>query len=298
MVFVGAPLACSKQLDGISPVKRYLRSMNSNLTPVPRTDKNGRVTTRHMKAAAASGSSATIPPVRPPAAPATNVMERANELFTAIYGSKDNSAISRNNKRAIYFMNKQHPELLETVNMLLAKNDRGGSNSVRTFMMESLRLLGDQLDMTDEEDVLRLSYVDGLSAEFEESIVRVWAVGSVRGEFTGTRYNDFYDNDFLDGIAGMRLMIYGNDTDHHPKKETDTDYWRGATAIYYADPNGFFETTEEQKEGHRFIEWAGNHDDINLAIHTAIERDTIDVGTLDGVLLQEVHAPAMSKGIL
>jgi hypothetical protein len=272
--------------------------MNSNLIPVPRTDKNGRVTTRHMKAVAASGSAATIPPVQSPAAPVMNVMERANELFTAIYGSKENSAISRNNKQAIYFMLKQHPKLLETVNMLLDKDDRGGSTSVRMFMMESLTALGDQFGLSDDPDALTLSYTEGLNAELEETLVRAWAVGSMRSEFTGTRYNDFYDNDFLDGLAGMRLMVYGNNTDLHPKKETDTDYWRGVTALYYTNPDGFFETPEEQEEGHHFIEWASKHEDINLAIHTAIERNTINVESLEGVLSQEVHAPAMSKGIL
>lgn len=272
--------------------------MNTNLTPVPRTDKNGRVITRHMKTAVASGSAVTIPPVQPPAAPVTNVMERATDLFTAVYGSKENSAISRNNKQAIYFMNKQHPKLLETVNTLLAKDDRGGSNSVRMFMMESLSALGDQFGLSDDPDALTLSYTEGLNTEMEETLVRAWAVGSMRSEFTGTRYNDFYDNDFLDGLAGMRLMVYGNNTDHHPKKETDTDYWRGVTALYYTNPDGFFETPEEREEGHQFIEWASKHEDINLAIHTAIERNTINVAALEGILTQEVHAPAMAKGIL
>ena len=263
---------------------------------MPRTDKNGRVTTRHMKTMSASTSTPSIPPIQPPTANTDkSIDEHDTELFAAVYGDEASPALPRNHEKAIRFMNERHPELIDTVNTLLAKENHGGSQSVRKYLMTSFHLLGDQMSVSDDTDALELSYKDGVAVELEETLVRAWAVGSVRSEFTGTRYHDYYDNDFLDGLAGLQLVIYDHDT---LERGTGTDYWRGMTALYIAGPNSFFDTEEEQREARQFVEWASKHTDINLAIHTAIERSTLNVGTLEGVLTQDAPAPAMSRGIL
>lgn len=272
--------------------------MNSNLIPVPRTDKNGRVTIRHMRSDStpASGSVAGIPQVSSPA-PVKSVTDPNTELLTAIYGEDGDTELPRNHEAAIAFMNKEHPALLETATELLGKGSEGGSQSVRNFMIDSLRVLGDTLSVHNERDPLILSYTEGLSAGMEESLIRVWAVGSVREEFTGTLYNFLHDNDFYDGIAGVQGMIYDREK---PPQETQVDpnYWRGMMALYYTNPEEYFDTEEEQKEALDFINWAGNHESIDAAIHTALERETINVSTLDGVLSQEAPAPVLGRGIL
>jgi len=272
--------------------------MNNHLTPVPRTDKNGRVTTRHMKTIDTSASGVSIPIVQLPVSNAhKDTVEQDAGLLSAIYGDEDNPTLPRNHEKAIRFVNQQHPELLNTVNMLLAKNNDGGSASARNYLMASLNLLGDNISLTEDPDVLRLSYTDGLNAEFDETIVRAWAIGSMRAEFPNT-YTSFYDDDFQDGLAGLRLLIYGSNTASHPNRKTDTDYWRGMTALYLTGSDDFFDTTEGQQEAHRFVEWAGTQADLTLAVSIVAERKTINVDHITSVIAQGHHAPAIRNGAL
>lgn len=269
--------------------------MRNNLIPTPRTDKNGRTVIRHVKADTGTAASATaIPPVASPA-PKLSPQEQDQSFIHSVYGD-DTGALPRRYKEAVRYMLDKNPGTLELIDGLLAKENPGGSQSVRQHIRDSLKLISDQLELNDDKHLVELSYTDSYSAGFKETLVRAWAIGSVRGDYSDG-VSGYHDNDFQDGIAGTRLIIYGDYIETHPKRESDTDYWRGMMALYFTDPD-YDLSDEEQAEIDPFIDFAGKHEDIGLVIRLAVERKTRNVSTLRGIIDQGSDAPAIRDGVL
>lgn len=251
-----------------------------------------------MKTVTAPSPARSIPPVAAQK-PAKQEDGQDTDLLLAIYHNDRNLTIPRRREKVMSFMQENHPDLLHTLNTLLAKNDKGGSSSVRTHLVESLKLLDDQMAITDETDVLKLSYMEAYNSGFEETLVRAWAIGSVRGEYFEGITATLYDVDFQDGLQGMRLMIYGNNEDKHPNREKDTDYWRGVTALYIMNSDSWFEEEDERRDAHEFIEWAGKQENISLVINLGKERGTFNVSALSSIMDQhDETVPAIRSGVL
>lgn len=191
-------------------------------------------------------------------------------------------------------MLENNPGLDATVEELLAKGNDAGTASVINHIRESISAASDAMAITNEGYTIHLSYTDSLNCSFNESLVRAWAIGSVRAEATG--YDSLYDMDFQDGLSGLRYLVYGDKNEDHPSCEDDTDYWRGMTALYYVDFD--LETDDDQLEAQRFIEYASTHEDIGSVIHVARERKTLNVETIEGIIGQGSEAPAVRDGIL
>lgn len=135
-------------------------------------------------------------------------------------------------------------------------------------------------------------------------LLRRWVLGNILDETGGV-----YEDALL--IAGVDAAAHGMTTSGFPsalKKGTES-YWRGLSALYlskvvYRNDKELRARAQSKArydyyaQVDEFIEWAGNHENINAVIDTAKEHKTIVVANLKDFIAQSVATPSLAKGAI
>lgn len=141
-------------------------------------------------------------------------------------------------------------------------------------------------------------------------VLHYWVMGNILDE-TGSISGIVGIIDTAMLISGVDNAAHGVTTSGYPsalQKGTET-YWRGLSAlflskvVYRADKElraraqakaryDFYAHVDD------FVEWAGNHEDINTVIDTARRHKTIVVADLKDLISQSEGAKSMSTGVI
>lgn len=200
-------------------------------------------------------------------------------------------------RSALVLLLRQYPTLESVFRDLMARNNQYGGFSAGDCMNRLLDDLTAVMNYTRDPAYWRLNYAD-YHARPEELIVRAWAIGSIKEDLGAAFFKGLSDEQILDGFGDMRIMMYGDA--NQPDYSTDTDYWRGMAMLrpIYVEIDYEFGNEQERDAAHRFIEWAGKHSNPGIIADTALARRTIDVDTLESVILQAADVPALGDGVL
>lgn len=200
-------------------------------------------------------------------------------------------------RSALVLLLKQHPRLENVFRNLMARNNQYGGFSAGDCMIRLLDDLSAVMNYTRDPTYWRLDYSD-YDARPEELIARAWAIGSIKEELGAAFFKGLTDEQILDGFGDMRTMMYGDA--NQPDYSADTDYWRGMAILrpIYVEIDYGFDNQQERDAAHRFIEWSGKHSNPRIVADTAMARRTIDVDTLESVILLAAAVPALGDGAL
>lgn len=265
----------------------------SNLIPTARTDKNGVTSIRHMKPEAYPKKQTTaLPPVslQPSAQEISD-----HDFLCSIFADQPNYNPPETYVSAMGLIRNEHPGTVQTAFDLMALDNEHGFESMREYLIETMDGMSIDLAEGDTDTALK-DFRMGIYADFDEMLVRVWSIGTVRAEYSTPLLDSLHDNDYVDGSEGLRIMLYPN---MPPERNLSTDYWRGMTAAYPLNLDLEPRDTQKQAEVIEFVHWAGEQPDIASVIRLALERGTTDKNTLEGLLSQmKGIAPAITEGVL
>jgi hypothetical protein len=222
--------------------------------------------------------------------------EEIDDLLLLIY-FEPVEYLHPSNRTVLPLLLQQHPGLERVFRDLYARNVPSGGFSAGDCMQLLLDDLSAVMNYTRDPAYWRISKND-YDAPPEEMLVRAWSIGSVKEDLGYEFFKGLSDEELFDGFADLRSMIYGDD--NQPDYSKDTDYWRGMALLrmIYVEIEYGFENQQERDAAHRFIEWAGRHNDPRVVADTAIARRTLDVGTLESVMSQAAAVPALGDGAL
>lgn len=183
------------------------------------------------------------------------------------------------------------PGATQTLLNLLAREDESGDEAVREYMTETFDAMQIYI-IGGERSEARREFTNMNNGPFQTQITKAWAVGSVRGIYSGEKrnYDTLHDNDFIDGIEGTADMI-GYDRN----EINDPDFWRGMTALYFLnrDPD------DDGPEMREFARWASKQDDLRTAIAVADDRGILKPSDIEAVLREKRSVEsAISEGVL
>lgn len=269
---------------------RYSVCMNT-LVPTPRIDKNGRLTTRHMKPEAVSASTSLSAPT--PSLGASGVRQMGDKEFLT-YVDPKNKEYQQHGEYvdALHSIVEHSPTVIEDVTVLLELGNEAGSEAIRDFVGENLDTIVYQ---TTQRKVVS-SRVDGFedSNTLKEALAIHWSVASLSSE---ARECFFYS---LSSGVRKTLEVHKGIKPKSSEREYDDDlpYWRavGATAIL-ANPRGEDLTDEEVKNLQELVQWMETKDYLGDIIRVGVERGLKDAESIRAIL--ESDAPtSLSSGAL
>lgn len=248
----------------------------NNLIPTPRTDKNGRVVVRHMRGQDENDKGRGLPPVSLPEA---QVAFPSNEqIVDMIFGSSDHELVSRATQ---YLESYAVPKVIEAFIALVDLGSPGGTEGARRFL--------------DEKMSSAILFQTIMSPRYTPQIMSVWAINEVR-EKAGIPFDQREEYDALEDIRITRQRIR---VDHlrHDDVASDLNHWRGVAAFHWA---GFDSGPEEWsvEDTRRFIEWAGDHDDIGMVVRIAKKRSIRNPDEMESLIAEITSHNALGEGIL
>lgn len=255
------------------------------LIPTPRTDKNGRTVIRHMRPESEMPlPGRSIPPVAISSHPHVNVLD-------ALFDGWRDGDTGEYYEEAMEIAEEQSPGTTQTLLGLLARENEHGDESVRDYITETFSAMDAHLDNGDRVEAAR--EFDGMNnGPFREQLIKAWAVGTVRGLYSGSSkgYDTLHDNDFIDGIEGTSFMLACD-----REEFADPDFWRGMTALYFLN----LEFEDNAPEPLAFARYAGKHEDIVAVIRIADERGILDPTVIDAILTEKKGVKsALGEGVL
>lgn len=247
-----------------------------NLIPIPRIDKNGRITIRHMRSGkdSAQGARNALPAVSITSSIPT-AKARAESLWESI--KPLNTEFSSEKMFIKEFVN------------LAEKYPRLAATTERTFTTgaDSSR----QLSMAITENFLSLLRKPGFMHEdfdaiFNKQLLERWNACNV-GEETG-----------LNGTLEINVPSYVISVPEDLEYDLDDAAWRGYAAARFA----FEAPGARGNEGDivDFIYWAGEQDDLRTVIDLARDRGTMDPKVLQPLMeaIKDNHSDVLQSGLL
>jgi hypothetical protein len=119
-------------------------------------------------------------------------------------------------------------------------------------------------------------------------LASAWSVGNVIEE-SGAHVDPKQE---LQSVLEFAYFLEGHT--RHDKLSDDPVYWRGVSALSLTDIVGGSNSPRIAE----FIEWAGKHEDISAVMTTMLERKTVIVPVLQGIMEQTDIAPSLNSGRL
>lgn len=246
-----------------------MNTSRSHLTPTPIIDKNGVVTTRHMKASPTTSTSSTaIPPValkKPSSYP-----DGSTEQFCEMVFGRD--AVGDHEKMVVKLMQDDDKKTLPLAARLLTTGSDIAQSNVRAVLDTAVSdIMCAQGESYDDE-----LWMDKCSTAWspfiKHNMLAAWNAGNLLEE-TGSSDNPrFLENDIIQIDSALNpLATYGD-------RSADSTYWRGLAAA--AMTRVYHHTKDDAKTIRGFVLWAGKHDDVTRVISTATERGTFNVVSL------------------
>lgn len=231
-----------------------------NLIPTLRIDKNGRAITRHMKPESAPVARKSIPSVALPASSSSAPAMTDSEIAAVL--SNTGSAIDG-----------------YTIHVMRDHDGGDGVASAARFLMtgsDTGKKMAAEDFLTAARYVQRKQSQDSYGEELLGNVVSAWAAGNVLEETSAQ-----IDYSLVGNMRFKHYKVF------HDIPSDDPVHWRGLAVLDLADPNG----AGSQKDQREFVQWAGRQDDIKRIVSIAVERGTINVDTLRGLMEQDITTP-------
>lgn len=258
----------------------------SSLIPTPRIDKNGVTVIRHMKPDVSGASSVSLPavvlPAAAPAGPTNEDIRRILDPDSAVHGRFE---------EPLNLLREENSKTIPLIGDLLTTGNDDGKRLVAEIFRTSLCVIRDIHEYSDDENDWRADAAEWLSPELEGKLVRAWVIGNISAQ-KGLAIND----------AAFREMdrTARHTHDSHelrtikPQQTTSKVYWRGIIALAKSGVR----MMDDHRDTSRFIQWAGEHEDIQPVITLAAQRNTLDVETLEGILADQNPSSPVRDGVL
>lgn len=246
-----------------------------DLFPIPRIDKNGRITIRHMRREkdAAKGPKVSLPAVAI-GTPTPTAQDRAKSLWETI------APLNERFSSEEYFI-KDVSNLMEKYPRLAATTERTFTTGTDRARQLAMHIAGNFLTLLRQPISAHESFED----TFNKQLLERWNAYNV-GEETGL-------SDTLELNTRSRISI-PEDVEY----EFDNAAWRGYAAARLA-----FEVPGARgSEGNvmEFIYWAGEQDDLRTVIDLARDRGSMDPKVLQPLMdaARENPSDVLRDGLL
>lgn len=259
--------------------------------PTPRVDKNGRLTTRHMRPEEeAAPASLNVPK---PSLGTSSKPPMSDKEFLAYLDPDNKNYEHPMYQDALYSIAEHSPNVIEDAMALLELGNEAGSKSVRDLLEENLNTLVFQA--TQQRVVSsRIDGYEDSTDSLKEALAINWAVGSLSSEAP---------DQFLYSVDhGIRktLALHNYTKQESSEREYDSDlsYWRavGATAILIS-PNVDDMDDKEILKARELIQWMETKGYLGDIIRVGVDRGLRDVESIKGIL--ESGTPtSLSSGAL
>lgn len=266
----------------------------SNLYPVARVDKNGRVVTRHMKIDGNDHHISALPPVALSASGMEIKELFDRNLLELVYGNEDSDLLFETNAPGLELLKElRNEECLEDIATLLQSDSEAGNQELRRVAREAISK-ATEASLYDRESSRFDSMVFDDGGCYYTDFKRAWAVADVNGALGRTELTPEYYKKFQIDMDKLRNSITYHGRNMLPPTP---QYWRGMTALYESNINDF-PTEESRTEARDFVKWAGEQQEIALIIDAARSRGTLNVDTLRSVVNIGKDVPALIDGAL
>lgn len=263
--------------------------MNSSLVPTPRVDKNGRSVTRHMRT---DGNSAkkllSLPAPSDPKAKTVlpdEIVEKIGEEFNDSFSS------SHTFRGFLLEIHNCDDEILPLAATLMSTGSDTSKRLTRGVVRDTVDDMKTFTHWNEDTQSGKPKGSRSWSQEYQLTkarLVSAWSLGNVIEESGVQAQID----DELEAIVEFAYDLEGHR--RHDKLSGDPAYWRGVAALSLTNIVGGSNSSRITE----FIEWAGKHDDIRAVMSTMLERKTVIVPVLQGIMEQTDIAPSLSSGRL
>lgn len=262
----------------------------SNLIPTPIIDKRGRQTTVHKKPVTAETKLRAMPV---PSLPAAEVspLDDLTDLLSA-----DGEVASKvpDLRMILEMINKDHAESVSLFIRLLASGTEAARDRALGVIKTNLIDIQDAFDSFRHGESGSPNWwedcIDSWHPTADSNVLRAWHTMTVIEEAD----NGVNANDVFYQISDLEIMFTAVDP-RFQNYPTEDGFWRGVAALAMCEEAPY---KEEDSTLKKFIEWAGNHDDVRKVIGVAKERDTIRVDVLEDILSRQDANSPVREGLL
>lgn len=274
----------------------------SNLTPTPRTDKNGVTSIRHMKPVGDTPVRSNIPTVRVMTERITARNFVKKKLLTM--AAQTRFITEKEIDAAIKMMQEANPLLLPTAHRLMTTGTEKSMLDADGFFLRAAHDLAYEIrkmptvgnrKWTNNKipDALTGMMLNNLSMRSNALIL--W-------EELGHERSEWQDEESYLSWTNSTLSVAEFNVEKAAEPKDDW-YWRGLGALALVqlatDHEIYYTQRERIAQVNGFIEYVGQHDDVSSVLEFAIARDLIDADALRSLTEQgESGTPSLSEGIL
>jgi hypothetical protein len=265
----------------------------SNLIPTPIVDKHGKRTTVHKKAVTAATVRNTMPgPVLPPEPDKTRT---PREEFKSLLSGDDNfESVMTDLDLILNMMDEDNAESIPLFIRLLTTGTESARARTRGGIKTDMIDIQEAFDAAKNGDtgspVWKYDCMNSWHPASSDHALRAWNAMNVIEEVdNGINVNDvFYQIGDLEMLYSAVDPMFRN----HPREDS---FWRGTAALGMCGDVAYKDDDQHVK---KFIDWAGNHDDIGMAVRVAVERDTLNVEVLEDIISRQDANSPIREGML
>lgn len=263
--------------------------MNRNLIPTTRVDKNGRSVTRHMRAD--GDTSKKISPLPVPSVAKVEPVS-PDELINGVRGAfaaqhSPNPLLGQ----LLLDIHEDDSEILPLALTFLTTGSETSKLLAKDTIWKSIKDMNSIMFWDEDEGVHKRHGLRKWSDEYKLTKARLasaWSLGNVIEE-SGAQVDPKRE---LESALEFAYYLAGHM--QHDKLPGDPEYWRGVAALSLTNIVGGSNSPRITE----FIEWAGKHEDISAVMTTMLERKTVIVPVLQGIMEQADIAPSLISGRL
>lgn len=266
----------------------------SNLTPTPRTDKNGRTVIRHMKTEQATVLNRAPLPTVGQLVRRTSPRDAVHKYFMEEWVRFDKEKLGE----ALDLIEKECADTIPVLHRFLTAETSDDIHSyIDAHIGAVIKELIDLMGSAQYNSNWRSRCNDTLSTRFPADVNRLWHALHVSQEVT----SEIMDTAEIALWTRSTQILIESDWDAVDDQQDDV-YWRGMTALtIYQLQTGkqlFYNDHDLISQIPGFVELSGTHPDIRKVVEVATERSTIDAEVIRDIMAQQEPAPAIGNGVL
>lgn len=258
----------------------------SHLLPTQTVDKNGVLTTRHMKTNKPSASKQTSFPAMNLAPTATTGDASVDHLGTLIYGGH----VTMINAKIIENLDENDKTAVPLLINLLTTGSEDTRSHARNALATALYDLVSWQGTAAYSGPWTNQSLDPWAQDIKHKTISAWNAMSVIEE-TGSAETP---KEVANAMEKLDFFLHPLST--RGDRSDFPDYWRGlaAAALSNVEP-----TEGNRRDAFQFPVWAGNHEDISGVIEIAKERQSFNISTITGIMEMQGSAVApLRRGTL
>ena len=266
----------------------------SNLVPTPRVDKNGRVTTRHMKPESTPVS--TPLSVSKPTLGGSGKQTMSDKEFLVYLDPNNRDYVEHDEyQNALQDIMEHSPSVMDDVTALLKLGNENGSFAIRAFLQENLDTLVYQYTYRGERITERIDGYEDSTDSLKEALSIHWAIGSLSAE------TDSFFNSFNTGARAAIEVSRSIRSDYGDRDyDSDVSYWRavGVTALLTGPmTKAEYRSEDQARKSRELVQWMEPMEYLGDIMRVGMERRFKDVESIKAIL--DSDAPSsLSSGTL